>query len=747
MALGHGYFAVGAVAVMGALVSALGFQEIQRHERGQSVTEFERAAASGMAAIERRIDANLSSVRAIKGFLESSPSVERDNFHAFVAPMLQRNSAVRALEWIPRIPATERSAYETRAVRDGFADFRITERSADGKLTAAGDRTEFFPVYFVEPFEGNEAALGFDLGSNPSRLAALKKARDSGNLTASAKITLVQSGKTGVLIFDPIYRTGQPNNTIEMKRRNLTGFALGVLQIDEMVNEAIGSENQSAPKFGGINYFLYDDVLANGKGALFVHSSQAPATIQAMHTARTGAHLETSIDVGGRQWTIIAKPADAAFGSETLWQAWSILVLGLVLTGSLSGLLGVYINRNHAVQALVTSRTEELRNSETRVRAIVDNTAEGIITIDERGNIATVNPAAEKMFGYAASELLGKNVAMLLPPDSRVEHLGYVENSKLHASRIISQARDLEGCRKDGTLFPMELNVSHMNVGQKRMFVGILRDISERKIAEKALRNERAQADILHAIAVAANEAETTDQLIQISLDLVCEFAGWPVGHGYVLSKDAADTLVPTGIWHLDDPERFAQFREITESTIFEKGIGLPGRILADPQPAWIRNVADDVNFPRAMKANDIGVRSAFALPVMVRSDVVAVLEFFSEDIRDPSNSLLQAAGQIGAQVGRSFERQQITKIKNEFVSIVSHELRTPLTSIKGSLGLVRGGATGALPEKLGMMLDIAYNNADRLVRLIGDILDIEKIEAGKMDFRMAPLELGPLLK
>ena len=84
--------------------------------------------------------------------------------------------------------------------------------------------------------------------------------------------------------------------------------------------------------------------------------------------------------------------------------------------------------------------------------------------------------------------------------------------------------------------------------------------------------------------------------------------------------------------------------------------------------------------------------------------------------------------------------------MKNDFVSTVSHELRTPLTSIMGSLGLIKGGAVGTLPDRLKSMLDIAYSNSDRLVRLINDILDVQKIEAGKMEYRMAPLEIMTLV-
>jgi PAS domain S-box-containing protein len=90
-------------------------------------------------------------------------------------------------------------------------------------------------------------------------------------------------------------------------------------------------------------------------------------------------------------------------------------------------------------------------------------------------------------------------------------------------------------------------------------------------------------------------------------------------------------------------------------------------------------------------------------------------------------------------------ERLAVERMKNEFISTVSHELRTPLTSIAGSLGLLAGGATGELPAKTARLIAIAHNNSERLVRLINDLLDMEKIESGKMDFRFAPLSLAAL--
>jgi signal transduction histidine kinase len=91
-------------------------------------------------------------------------------------------------------------------------------------------------------------------------------------------------------------------------------------------------------------------------------------------------------------------------------------------------------------------------------------------------------------------------------------------------------------------------------------------------------------------------------------------------------------------------------------------------------------------------------------------------------------------------------ERRMVEQIKNEFVSTVSHELRTPLTSIRGALGLLSGGVAGPLPSEAADMIGIAHKNSERLIRLINDMLDLEKAESGKLDFQLAPVELGPLM-
>jgi len=158
-----------------------------------------------------------------------------------------------------------------------------------------------------------------------------------------------------------------------------------------------------------------------------------------------------------------------------------------------------------------------LREHDARLRAILDTAVEGIITIDDRGIIESVNPAAEKMFGYRSREIVGKNISILMPMPHRAAHDGYLDNYKRtgHA-KIIGIGREVSGRRKNGTVFPMDLSVSEVKLADRRLFTGFIRDITERKEAEKAL---------LHHAAL----VESSDDAI-IGKDLNGHVTSWNMG-------------------------------------------------------------------------------------------------------------------------------------------------------------------------------------------------------------------------
>jgi len=129
-----------------------------------------------------------------------------------------------------------------------------------------------------------------------------------------------------------------------------------------------------------------------------------------------------------------------------------------------------------------------LRDSEERLRGILHTAVEGIITIDERGRIESVNPAARKLFGYTQQEMVGRNVSMLMPHPYASEHGDYLDNyTRTGKGKIIGIGREVIGRRKDGSLFPMDLSVGEVRLAGERFFTGIVRDITERKRLEKEI--------------------------------------------------------------------------------------------------------------------------------------------------------------------------------------------------------------------------------------------------------------------
>ncbi|MDH4229560.1 MAG: sigma 54-interacting transcriptional regulator [Nitrospirota bacterium] len=125
-----------------------------------------------------------------------------------------------------------------------------------------------------------------------------------------------------------------------------------------------------------------------------------------------------------------------------------------------------------------------IRDSGERLRAVVDTIHDGVVALDEFGTVERLNPAAERIFGYSAAEVVGQNVRMLMPEPYHSEHDGYLENyRKTGERRVIGHLREVTGRRKDGTLFPLELAVDEGIVHGRRLFTGVLRDITERKAA------------------------------------------------------------------------------------------------------------------------------------------------------------------------------------------------------------------------------------------------------------------------
>jgi PAS domain S-box-containing protein len=149
--------------------------------------------------------------------------------------------------------------------------------------------------------------------------------------------------------------------------------------------------------------------------------------------------------------------------------------------------------KSDAAASVVAASNEKvaasaLADSAERLRAILDTAVEGIITIDDRGMVESMNPAAEKTFGWKAREVIGKNVSVLMPSPYKEQHDDYIANYlRTGHAKIIGIGREVIGQRKDGGVFPMDLAVSEVRLANRRLFAGFVRDITERKRLEQEI--------------------------------------------------------------------------------------------------------------------------------------------------------------------------------------------------------------------------------------------------------------------
>ena len=201
------------------------------------------------------------------------------------------------------------------------------------------------------------------------------------------------------------------------------------------------------------------------------------------------------------------------------------------------------------------------------------------------------------------------------------------------------------------------------------------------QIAENGLRElyaKQRQSQLLETVATSANQASSVSGVLRLAISEICAFTGWPLGHAWLAyGSGAAATLKSTRIWNEHRSERFDAFCLCTENRQFAAGEGLPGRVMCEGTPEWLRFASASVtNFPRALIAEQSGLQSAFAFPVLVGSEVAAVLEFFSPQLLEPDEALLKLMLQVGTQLGRVVERR---RNERRLIHDAAHDVLTGL--------------------------------------------------------------------
>lgn len=378
------YIPVGATLALGLGLSILVSALVWDWENRRVFLEFQQQADTLTTALQRGVNDNIEVFQSLSAFYKASDKIDRKSFQEFVQPALSRHSAIYGLNWLPRVTASDRAAYEKAVAAEGFPNFQIYDLAADGKPTRAAQRQEYFPIGYLEPLSERRKALGFDIASDPPRQAALDKARNIGAVVASERITLVNNNQPGFQMFLPVYSKG---NTSDMPTRpqNLQGFVSAAFQITDIVKSAIKGQ-----KLDNIDFYLYDNSATGKKRFLVRYDSntqqliddpnkELPVQVDAAGECKKLSNQEgvastcrRTFKVADRQWMLLILPTSAYAGIAIHQGGLGILTIGLLVTGSVVIYLFMSLERTAEIQHQVQERTSELQERTTELEVALE---------------------------------------------------------------------------------------------------------------------------------------------------------------------------------------------------------------------------------------------------------------------------------------------------------------------------------------------------------------------------------------
>ena len=448
--LRYSWLGYAGIIIFGITLTGFLFWQEKNSELSHFQSQFERDAALRANLVQSHLNECLLIVLALHSFYAGSDTVERDEFKEFTETLLENRKELQVMGWLPRIPHSERDAFEKRMRKAGYAGFRIEDFVTEQSITDAPEHEEYFPIEYMEPTAGNESKIGLNILSQPIRRAALERARDTGLPAVTELIHIFHDKVQGFNIYIPNYRRGMPATTVAERRAALDGYLMGVFRMADVI-----AKPMMLGKASGLSFDLIDQSAPPERRMLYSWESRLQSS-----TSWQSPLLPTSPGYSrkfvfcGHRWEMTVSANQAYIANHYSVGYWSILPAGLGLTLLLCLNLRTTRIRGAVLEGMVHERTMELcqyqdnledlvkersaeicqtneqlmqevadrklaetrlQNSESRLRSILDSTAEAIYGVDTNGNCMFCNRACLDMLGYKSQEeLLGKNMHWLI---------------------------------------------------------------------------------------------------------------------------------------------------------------------------------------------------------------------------------------------------------------------------------------------------------------------------------------------
>ena len=551
--------AAGLALTLGAAYVAHDDEDFSRQTRFAQLAQTQ--AESVIGAIHDIRDYQLE---GLGRFFDAGKEVlTRKEFEDYTVALV-RSGVAQAWEWVPAVPAKARRNFEEAARRDGLYGYMINEKDAQGRRMPAEERDFYYPVYYVAPFTDNERTLGYDLGSEPIRRAALEEAMLTGMTTATDPVILVPGTGTpeGTLILRPVFVGGEPKTIFK-------GFAVVELRFEVLLAHALA---QSGPDEAVVTLDLFQ-VNAGQPPQLLTSSSPDEAhghfaEKEFLLAHAPGLFLVAPAFVFGKAYAVVVHPGPAFLAANLSWAGVATAMTGLLLTAVLSLFVGFLTKRRADLELQVRERTAELQQSEEKYRAFFDTSLDCVFITSMDGRLIDLNDALVDLFGYENREGLFQinAVDIYANPEERAEYVALI------VEKGGTREYPIRMRKKDGTLIStLVTSIARRDgIGRVIGFQGTIRDVTARERAEKALReSERRYRDLFEGSRDGIVFAEMSGRIVDAN-SAYCRMLGYSLEE--LKGKDDFYQLTPER-WWVWEQEEILQNNLLREgySGVFEK--------------------------------------------------------------------------------------------------------------------------------------------------------------------------------
>jgi PAS domain S-box-containing protein len=460
------------------------------------------------AVLVRRMAVYEQVLQGARGYLRGSVEVSQRDFADYYAVLKLNESfpGIQALGIAAIIPPSRLDAHVAAMRAAGFRDYEVKP---------PGPRDIYTSITHIQPFNGaNLRAFGYDMFSEPVRRAAMETARDTGEATATGRVTLVQEGARGVqpgfLMYVPVYRAGLPRATVDERRAAIAGWVYAPFRMNDLMR-GLGGEHAS-----DLDVEIYDGRQANDAALLYRSPGARRSGARAMFS-----HSET-IDTAGRTWTLSVRSAPQLEATLDKRPTVAIAVTGVGLGLLLSLVVWLLATERRRALQLASGMTLELRESRDRIdaerqriRLILQNAYDAFLAVGPDGRVTDWNAQAGKLFGWTEEEALGREAAELIAgPEWRERWRAHFAVFTARGEcALLAGPTELVLSDRHGRAFPVEIAVTALPSAGGYGAIAFVRDIRPRKEAEERERQRQQRLTEARTALLRSQKLEAVGQL------------------------------------------------------------------------------------------------------------------------------------------------------------------------------------------------------------------------------------------